>query len=61
MVLDLDGFHVTQQSAKPDGREVGVRAHDAEHMELLSFLFLTPENTSQTAASCVSQDIAQVK
>ena len=61
MVLDLDGFHVTQQSAKPDGREIGVRAHDAEHMELLSFLFLTPENTSQTATSCLSQDIAQVK
>jgi hypothetical protein len=59
MVLDLNGFHVTQQSAKPDGREIGVRAHDAEHTELLAFLFLTPDKKSQTAASCMAQDIAE--
>jgi tetratricopeptide (TPR) repeat protein len=61
VILDLDGFHVTQTSAKPDGREMGVRAHDSGAMEMLSFLFLTPENKSQTAASCLAQDIAQVR
>ncbi|HKO17809.1 MAG TPA: hypothetical protein VJU82_02880, partial [Acidobacteriaceae bacterium] len=61
MVLDLDGFHVTQMSAKPEGREIGVRAHDAGTMEMLSFLFLTPDKKSQTAASCMAQDIAQVR
>jgi len=61
MVLDLEGFKVTQMSAKPGGREIGVRAHDAGVMEMLSFLFLTPESKSQTAASCLAQDIAQVR
>ncbi len=60
-ILDLDGFHITQTSAKPDGREIGVRAHDSGVMEMLSFLFLTPENKSQTAATCLAQDIAQVR
>lgn len=61
MVLDLDGFHITQMSAKPDGREIGVRAHDGGTMEMLTFLFLTPDKKSQTAASCLEQDIAQVR
>ena len=52
MLLDLKDFHVTQSSAKPNGNELGIRAHDDGHMEMLAFLFLTPENTSQTAASC---------
>jgi len=61
MLLDLDGFHITQQTAKPEGREIGVRAHDAEHTELLAFLFLTPENKSQSAATCLQQDLKQIR
>jgi hypothetical protein len=52
MLLDLKDFRVTQSSAKPKGNELGIQAHDDGHMEMLAFLFLTPENTSQTAASC---------
>jgi hypothetical protein len=52
MLLDLKGFHVTQTSAKPNGNELGIRAHDDGHTEILAFLFLMPENNSQTAASC---------
>ena len=60
MILDLTGLHVTQRSAKPQGNEIGVRAHDSGHMELLAFLFLTPENKSQAAATCLTQDLAPV-
>jgi hypothetical protein len=61
MLLDLDGFHITQLSAKPQGREIGVRAHDTNHTELLAFLFLTPEHTSQSAVTCLQQDLNQIK
>lgn len=61
MLLDLDGFKVTQTSAKPGNKEIGVRAHDAGHTELLAFLFLTPENKSQTAATCLQQDLKQIR
>ena len=60
MILDLTGLHVTQRSAKPQGNEIGVRAHDSGHMELLTFLFLTPEDRSQTPASCLAQDLKPV-
>lgn len=60
LVLNLDGLHVTQRSAKPQGNEIGVRAHDAAHTELLTFLFLTPNHKHQTASTCLEQDIEQV-
>ena len=61
MLLDLTGFKITQTSAKPENREIGVRAHDAGHTELLAFLFLTPENKKQTAATCLQQDLQQIR
>lgn len=61
MVLDLTGFKITQTSAKPDNKEIGVRAHNAAHTELLAFLFLTPENKKQTAATCLQEDMQQVR
>jgi tetratricopeptide (TPR) repeat protein len=61
MLLDLTGFKITQTSAKDGNREIGVRAHDAGHIELLAFLFLTPEYKSQTAATCLQQDLIQVR
>jgi tetratricopeptide (TPR) repeat protein len=61
MLLDLDGFKITQTSAKPENKEIGVRAHDAGHTELLAFLFLTPRNKSQTAATCLQDDLKQIR
>jgi hypothetical protein len=61
MLLDLDGFNVTQSSAKPNGDELGIRAHDQENMELLAFLFLTPQNHAQTSTTCLRGDIDQAK
>jgi tetratricopeptide (TPR) repeat protein len=61
MVLDLDGFHITQQSAEPEGQEIGVRARDDGHTQLLAFLFLTPEHKEQTPATCLQQDITEVR
>jgi hypothetical protein len=61
MVLDLDGFQVIQKAVKPEGREIGVRAHDAEHTEMLAFLFLTPAYKSQTSSTCLQQDLNQIK
>ncbi len=52
MLLDLKGFHVTQSSAKPNGNELGIRAHDDGHTGMLAFLFLTPDKHLETAASC---------
>ena len=60
MLLDLDNFKITQTSAKVGGAELGVRAHDAGHTELLAFLFLTPENKNQTAQTCLKGDLDQV-
>jgi len=60
MLLDLNGFKITQTSAKNGGVELGVRAHDANHTELLAFLFLTPENMNQTAQTCLKGDLDQV-
>jgi tetratricopeptide (TPR) repeat protein len=61
ITLDLEGFHITQATAKPNGNELGIRAHDDGHTELLAFLFLTPENTSQTAASCRQAELDQIR
>jgi tetratricopeptide (TPR) repeat protein len=61
MLLDLSGMHLTQTSAKPDGVEVGVKAHDAAHTELLAFLYLTPGKTDQTAQSCLDTELANLK
>jgi tetratricopeptide (TPR) repeat protein len=60
MLLDLKGFHVTQTSAKPNGNELGIRAHDDGHTEVLAFLFLTPKSNSQTAASCRQAELDQI-
>ena len=61
MVVNLEGFNITQMSAKPGGRELGIRAHDHGKMDALFFLFLTPEDTHQDAASCLQQDLKQIR
>lgn len=46
-------FKVIQTSAKPNGREMGIRAENAsERLGLLGFLFLVPEQAPLTAAKC---------
>ena len=60
MLLDLDGVHITQSSAKPNGNELGIRAHDDGHMDFLAFLFLTPNDTAQTANSCRMAELDQI-
>jgi hypothetical protein len=47
------GFKVVQNSAKPGGREIGIRGQDASHrIDYLSFLFLFPEQAPMTSAKC---------
>jgi tetratricopeptide (TPR) repeat protein len=46
-------FAVVQNSAKPNGGEIGVRATDASgKYTLLGFLFLFPEQSPMTSAKC---------
>jgi tetratricopeptide (TPR) repeat protein len=48
-----DGFRVVQNSAKPNGREVGIRGKDASgRLTFLGFLFLVPEQAPLTSAKC---------
>ena len=61
MMLDLTGFHITEANAKPGGREIGIRAHDTGHTELLGFLFLTPEQPNETPAACLQQDLVSIR
>ncbi|MEO6805019.1 MAG: tetratricopeptide repeat protein [Edaphobacter sp.] len=61
MLLDLSGFNVVQSSAKPGGAELGLRVHDQGNTTALLFLFLTPENTHGTPASCRQAELEQIK
>jgi tetratricopeptide (TPR) repeat protein len=48
-----EGFKVVQSSAKPNGREIGIRAKDESgRLALLGFLFLVPEQAPLTSAKC---------
>jgi len=50
---NAEGFKVVQNSAKPNGAEVGIRASDASgQFTLLGFLFLFPEQAPMTSAKC---------
>ncbi|MGA1982697.1 MAG: tetratricopeptide repeat protein [Acidobacteriaceae bacterium] len=61
MLVDLDGFDVTQSSAKPGGVELGLRVHDHGNTGALIFLFLTPQTPHQDAASCLQNELKQVR
>ncbi len=53
LTWSLDGFKITENSAKPNGRELGVRASDtAGKVTFLAFLFLAPESAPLTSAKC---------
>jgi tetratricopeptide (TPR) repeat protein len=58
----IEGFKIVQNSAKPNGRELGVRGSDASaQLTFLGFLFLVPESAPMTSASCRDAAIAQDK
>src|ERR1700722_17798965 len=48
-----DGFKIVQSSAKPNGRELGIRGQDSSgQLSFLGFLFLMPEAAPLTSAKC---------
>jgi hypothetical protein len=48
-----DGFKIVQSSAKPNGRELGIRGQDSSgQLNFLGFLFLVPEGAPLTSAKC---------
>lgn len=47
------GFKIIQSSAKPNGREIGIRGRDESgRLTFLGFLFLVPEQAPLTSAKC---------
>jgi hypothetical protein len=48
-----EGFKVIQSSAKPNGREIGIRAREESgRLTFLGFLFLFPEQAPLTSSRC---------
>src|ERR1700686_2132448 len=48
-----EGFKIVQYSAKPEGREIGIRGKDQSgRLTFLGFLFLVPEQAPLTSAKC---------
>jgi tetratricopeptide (TPR) repeat protein len=56
------GFKITETSAKPDGREIGIRAQDASgRLSFLGFLFQVPEQAPVTSAKCRDASLDEEK
>src|ERR1700756_3927900 len=56
------GFKITETSAKPDGRKIGIRAQDASgRLSFLGFLFEVPEQAPLTSAKCRDGSLEQEK
>lgn len=56
------GFKTTQYSAKPGGREIGIRGRDQSgRLTFLGFLFLVPEQAPLTSAKCRSGAVELMK
>jgi|SRR5579872_5832213 len=57
-----DGFKIVQSSAKPGGREIGLRGRNSSgEITFLGFLFLVPEGAPLTSAKCRDGAIDQEK
>jgi tetratricopeptide (TPR) repeat protein len=57
-----NGFEIIESSAKPNGREIGLRGRDAVgRLTFLGFLFLAPENAPMTGRTCRDGVLAQEK
>jgi tetratricopeptide (TPR) repeat protein len=49
----IDGYRIVENSAKPNGNEIGVRGRDiAGQIVFLGFLFTVPESAPATSAKC---------
>jgi hypothetical protein len=57
-----NGFKVVQTSAKPGGREIGLRGQDASgELTFLGFLFLFPEQAPLTSSKCRDEVIGPAR
>jgi len=62
LTWSLDEFKIIENSAKPNGRELGVRGRDASgQVTFLGFLFLAPEAAPMTSAKCRDAALTQEK
>ena len=53
LTWSAEGFKVIELSAKPNGREMGIRSQDPSHrLTFLGFLFLFPEQAPLTSSKC---------
>ena len=60
LMWSVEGFKTIENSAKPNGREIGVRGRDASgQVTFLAFLFLAPESSPMTSVQCRETTIAQ--
>jgi len=60
LMWSVDGFKTIENSAKPNGREIGVRGRDSSgQVTFLAFLFLVPESSPMTSVQCRETTIAQ--
>jgi hypothetical protein len=51
--LHADGFEIVQPSAKPGGRELGIRGRNkSTNLTFLAFLFLFPDQAPMVSAKC---------
>ncbi|MEO8663028.1 MAG: hypothetical protein ABI693_31505 [Bryobacteraceae bacterium] len=58
----IDGYKIVENSAKPDGSEIGVRGRDASGQRtFLGFLFLVREASPMTGARCREAVLAEEK
>src|SRR5579863_1778917 len=62
LAWSIDGYKIIENSAKPNGLELGVRGSDASGQVIfLGFLFLAPESTPLTSAKCRDAAMDQAK
>ena len=57
-----EGFKIVQYSAKPEGREIGIRGKDQSgRLTFLGFLFLVPEQAPLTSTKCLNGAVESLK
>jgi len=62
LIWNADGFRITQSSAKPNGREIGIRGQsNSDRLAFLGFLFLAPGGDALTSTKCRDDALAEEK